>query len=100
MRRVLPTLLVASLSLALSPLIQGCKRPAPTEAAKPTQETAAAAVIPAVHFAKITEKKLPPTLDVSGSLVADETSEVASQGAGVVVSVEVDVGSRVKKGDV
>lgn len=100
MRRVLSTVLVASISLALAPMLEGCKRAGPAEKAQATQEAAPVAAAPAVRFGRITEKKLPPTLDASGSLVADETSEVASQGTGVVVSVEVDVGSRVKKGDV
>ena len=47
----------------------------------------------------MTEGKLPPSLEVSGSLAADETSEVAAPGSGVVTKVEVDVGSRVKRGD-
>lgn len=103
MRRADPRLLVALAALSLLPTLASCKRggaedeeaqPAPaTETAPPTQ------AIP-VRFAKITERKLPPTFEASGTLVADETSEVASQGTGVVVSVEVDVGSRVKKGDV
>ena len=103
MRRADPRLLVALAALSLLPTLASCQRggaegeeaqPAPaTETAPPTQ------AIP-VRFAKITERKLPPTFEASGTLVADETSEVASQGTGVVVKVEVDVGSRVKKGDV
>ncbi|WP_437969569.1 efflux RND transporter periplasmic adaptor subunit [Sorangium sp. So ce260] len=52
-----------------------------------------------MRFGKVTARPLAQTLDISGTLVADETSEVATQVAGLVVSVGVDVGSRVKKGD-
>ncbi|WP_437757953.1 efflux RND transporter periplasmic adaptor subunit [Sorangium sp. So ce1389] len=52
-----------------------------------------------MRFGKVTARPLAQTLDISGTLVADETSEVATQVAGSVISVEVDVGSRVKKGD-
>jgi RND family efflux transporter MFP subunit len=77
----------------------GCKRPAEAEKAQPAAETADSAA-QTVRFAKVTERRLPATLAASGTLAADETSEVAAPGAGVVVKVEVDVGSRVKKGDV
>lgn len=78
-------------------LLAACKRPE-ADGAKPAVEEASA--VPTVRFQKITEQKLPPTITASGTLAADETSEVASAGPGVVVKVEVDVGSRVKKGDV
>lgn len=109
MTRIIHTLLGTSarfslaLSLSLSLSLTGCKRPDADKAADKTQatpEAVAQVALPSVRFTKITEKKLPATLEASGSLVADQTSEVASQGLGVVVSVEVDVGSRVKKGDV
>lgn len=105
MRRVNPWLLNASaglaLSLSLSMALGGCKRkqeeqPHPT----PTAEAAASPTVVAARFGKIIEKKLPATLEASGTLVANETSEVAAPGMGVVTKVEVDVGSRVKKGDV
>jgi RND family efflux transporter MFP subunit len=96
------SLIATSISLALLAPLAGCKRVSSEsqEKARPTADVAAVSAAPTVRFAKMTEKKLPATLEASGSLVADETSEVASQGMGVVVSVEVDVGSRVKKGDV
>jgi RND family efflux transporter MFP subunit len=55
---------------------------------------------PSVRFAKIEERKLAPTLEVSGTLAPDESSEVAAATAGIVTKVETDVGARVKKGDV
>ncbi len=79
----------------------GCKRP---DAAGDGKAEAAAqaevAAIPGAHFAKVTERTLPATLEASGTLAADETSEVASPGPGVCTAVEIDVGSQVKKGDV
>jgi RND family efflux transporter MFP subunit len=85
--------------LCLPLLLVACKRPgAEGAAAKPAAEEASA--VPTVHFQKVVERKLPPTITASGTLAADESSEVASPGPGVVVKVEVDVGSRVKRGDV
>ncbi|MBK9267040.1 MAG: efflux RND transporter periplasmic adaptor subunit [Polyangiaceae bacterium] len=43
---------------------------------------------------------LAPTLEVSGSLAADESSEVAAATGGICTKVAIDVGVRVKKGDV
>ncbi|APR85914.1 Macrolide-specific efflux protein MacA [Minicystis rosea] len=78
-------------------LLAACKRAEP-QVEKPATEEPSAALT--VHFQKIVERKLPPTITASGTLAADETSEVASPGPGVVMKVEVDVGSRVKRGDV
>ncbi len=50
-------------------------------------------------LAEINQRKLPRTLELTGSLDADERSEVAAQTAAVVTEVKVDVGTRVKKGD-
>jgi RND family efflux transporter MFP subunit len=81
----------------------GCnKAPAqnPATAAPVTvAETAAEATVP-VQAGKVTQAKLPATLDLSGTLVADEVSEVAASAPGIVTEVMVDVGTRVKKGDV
>lgn len=84
-------------SLLLVPT--ACQRGTP-EGAKPVAASTDQAPVPVVHFKKIVEAKLPPTLAGSGTLAADETSEVAAPSSGVVIKVEVDVGSRVKKGDV
>jgi RND family efflux transporter MFP subunit len=88
---------VAVLLAALG--IAACQRP--EEGAKPAavNETAGPREKPAVRFDKVASRALAQTLDVSGTLAADETSEVASQISGAVVKVAVDVGSRVKKGD-
>jgi RND family efflux transporter MFP subunit len=96
--RLSRTLLFFSALTALL-LVPACKRADATKD-KPAADTALAAAPIEARFAKVTERKLPPTIAASGTLAADETSEVASPGPGVVVKVEVDVGSRVKKGDV
>jgi RND family efflux transporter MFP subunit len=78
----------------------GCgKKNADDKSSKAAVETTAKAT-PTVRFAKIEEKMLAPTLEVSGSLAADESSDVASATAGICTKVSVDVGVRVKKGDI
>lgn len=76
----------------------GCKKPAPTESAQAAVDAAPQTAVEA-QFAKLTIRKLPATLELSGTLAADETSEVAAATGGIVTKVLVDVGSRVKKGD-
>lgn len=84
-------------SFVLSSLA-GCKRETPPPAAAAEAKPSSAAVV--ARFGKVETKPLPSTLEVSGTLAADETSEVAAPGAGVVLKVEVDAGSRVKKDDI
>lgn len=92
--------LVAALLAALAvPTLTACKRPEADAQPSPARDTAAPRQKPAVHFGKVTARPLAQTLDISGTLVADETSEAATQVGGLVVSVAIDVGSRVKKGD-
>jgi multidrug efflux pump subunit AcrA (membrane-fusion protein) len=99
-RRAPRGLVTAGLALALAS--QGCDRGA--DKAKAVAEVAPAAAQeaapPKVRFVKVAVRPLAPGLEASGTLAADETSEVAAQAAGSVVAVEVDAGSRVKKGDV
>jgi RND family efflux transporter MFP subunit len=90
-------LLAPTLALAVVQSFAGCKKegtltgpePAATGSREPTQ----------VRFAKVETKKLPPVLEITGSLDPDEKSEVAAQFAGAVKQVYVDVGTRVKKND-
>lgn len=76
----------------------GCKKPAPGASAQPAADHVQEAAIE-TQLAKITVRKLPSMLVASGTLSADETSEVAAAAPGIVVKVLVDVGARVKKGD-
>ncbi|MEZ4314797.1 MAG: efflux RND transporter periplasmic adaptor subunit [Polyangiaceae bacterium] len=87
----------AVLSAAL--LAAGCKKPAPTENAKPAAAADQVQAAIDVKVVKVQTRKLPATLEMSGTLVADESSDVASNAAGIVTKVHVDVGTRVKKGD-
>lgn len=79
-------------------LAAGCKKPDANETAKPAADTQVETAIE-TKFTKIVLRKVPATLEASGTLVADETSEVAAPAPGIVVKVLVDVGTRVKKGD-
>ena len=93
-RTTLGALLLVSAALSAA----GCKKPAPSTNASAAADTAAAGAIEA-PFVQVVGRKLPATLEASGTLVADETSEVAAATGGIVTKVLVDVGTRVKKGD-
>jgi RND family efflux transporter MFP subunit len=97
-RRPLPRAPRTLLFLSLVLLGAACKKPAPDATAQPAAEHAAEGAIE-TQLAKITVRKLPATLESSGTLAADETSEVAAAAPGIVTKVHIDVGSRVKKGD-
>jgi RND family efflux transporter MFP subunit len=78
----------------------GCKKPDASAEAVATASPAASAAAPVgATFAKVESKTVQPRLEVSGTLDPDERSEVASQTSGTVLTVNVDIGSRVKKGD-
>ncbi len=77
----------------------GCKKPDAQPTSDKTDTNTQAAPVPA-HFAKVEERTLPPRLEVSGTLDADQQSELAAQSAGTVLIVNVDLGTRVKKGDI
>ena len=81
----------------------GCKKPEQAPKPDPSRQASAAGTAQApiaTRFAKVETRRLPRALDISGTLDADERSEVAAQAAGVALNVLVDAGSRVKKGDV
>ena len=61
--------------------------------------TAEAAPIP-VTTAQAVGREVPSFIQASGSLVADETSDVASQTSGQVVTTPVSVGALVRQGEV
>jgi RND family efflux transporter MFP subunit len=79
--------------------VAGCGKKNTDDKSKAAAQTTTQAA-PTVRFAKVEEKMLAPTLEVSGSLAADESSEVAAATAGICTKVNTDVGARVKKGDV
>lgn len=75
----------------------GCKKSEASAKKDSTPATAKPAV--AIKVQKAQTKQLPAYLELSGTLAADEQSDVATQAPGAVQEVLVDVGSRVKKGD-
>jgi len=93
MRVALPMSVLAGLVL-----VTACKKSPPTPTGPEPAASAAAPV--AVRFAKVKAENLPPALEISGTLDPDEKSEVAAQFSGAVKAVNIDVGTRVKKGDV
>jgi multidrug efflux pump subunit AcrA (membrane-fusion protein) len=92
-----PTLAGAAILALSAALGAGCRN---SEGSSVQPEaTAAARPKPAVRFQSVEKRPLPQTLDISGTLAADETSAVAAQANGIVVQILADVGARVKKGD-
>lgn len=75
----------------------GCRK-GETSTPKP-DATVTTRAKPAVRFAGVEARPLAQTLDISGTLAADETSDVAAQANGIVVQILADVGARVKKND-
>jgi multidrug efflux pump subunit AcrA (membrane-fusion protein) len=65
-----------------------------------TGETTAEAAPVAVNTARAESREVPSYVQATGSLVAEETSDVASQASGQVVSTPVNVGAFVRQGDV
>ncbi len=88
-----------AISLALGLSLAGCKK---ADQAGPTDDKASASDSApiAIHVGKVEEKTLPRRHTVSGTLDADEESELAAQASGTVLAVNADIGTRVKRGDV
>ncbi len=96
--RLTPAALAALAALAA---IEGCGRGQPSaEASKDSAPAASAAAALRVRFARAEQRSLPPVLEFNGTLDAEQSSEVATQVPGVVTKISVDVGTRVKKGEV
>jgi len=87
--------LVGALCVAFA--APGCKKP---EQAQADSDKAAGVEPVKTQFGKVEEREVPPRLDVTGTLDPDDRSDIAAQTAGVVSAVNVDIGTRVKKGDV
>ncbi|MFO0611021.1 MAG: efflux RND transporter periplasmic adaptor subunit [Polyangiaceae bacterium] len=81
--------------LAAAMVVAGCHKPDPNA----TSEKPAAREPVPVKLGKVTSKQLPRRLDVTGTLDAEERSEIAAQAGGVVLNVPIDLGVRVKRGD-
>lgn len=88
-------------SLVALAMLVGCTQPAAkTEAAKPAAAAKPTKPLLQVQTVAAAAAELPDTLELTGSLAADLQSEVAAAVPGIVREVLVDVGSRVKQGDV
>jgi RND family efflux transporter MFP subunit len=75
-----------------------CHKPEAQATSEKEQKSAAPAV--GAHFGKIAMRTLPRRLQVSGTLDPDERSEIAAQAGGIVLHAPIDLGTRVKKGDI
>lgn len=87
----------AALLVLLASGASACK---PGEKSDAVAEKKAAGAAPKkVQAAKVQVAKVQPRLSVTGTLDPDEKSELAAQTAGSVLAVHVDLGTRVKAGD-
>jgi multidrug efflux pump subunit AcrA (membrane-fusion protein) len=101
---------LACMMLAVSLLSAACGRTEPNAKAKgngPSENTNTKATADTtegapivVTTAKAVTREMPSYIQATGSLVADETSDVASQASGQVVSTPVSVGAFVRQGTV
>ena len=96
-------LLAATLAVALSGA--GCGRSEPSANAKESgaregRAAEAEAAPIAVATAVAQAREVPSFIQATGSLIADETSDVASQASGQVIATPVGVGAFVRQGDV
>lgn len=89
MNRMFATLLLTLTLAACRKGEQATKADTSTTAPRPPVQTA---------FARPETRELPMFVELSGTLAADEQSEVATQAPGVVAEVMVELGQRVKKG--
>ncbi len=96
---------IVSVMLALALLLAGCGRSeskANTKAANGNEAaagTAAEAAPIAVSTAKAVSREVPSYIQATGSLIAEESSDVAPQTSGQVVATPVGVGAFVKQGE-
>jgi RND family efflux transporter MFP subunit len=89
----------ASIFISLALGLAGCGGPKTTEAARnPTPETAAGALTVTVVPAE--SRTVAAAVQVTGSFVSREASDVAPQAAGRVTETPVDVGDFVKQGQI
>lgn len=86
--------------LALGMAVAGCKKPETAEATEASGKVRLEG-LPKVQVATaaVESGEVSRTLDLTATLMADSTSNVAGQAPGVVAEAPVDVGDNVKKGD-
>ncbi len=88
---------VVSISLFMSGCGGGAPKANPRKAAA---GTSAATTVVAVTTTKATTREVPSYIQATGSLIADETSDVAPEVSGQVVATPVSVGAFVRQGTV
>ena len=94
--RLLPVIFVFALSLACSKSEAESAR----QGKENTAQTESNAPVTTVTVDKAVAREIPALIQATGSLVADETSDIAPKTAGKVVNVSVNAGQFVGKGSV
>ena len=84
-------------SIAVSLLVAACG-PDAKDAATPQNPGVDTSI--AVTTAAVIDRELPVTITATASFVADEVSDVAAETAGAIVATPVDLGARLRRGDV
>lgn len=99
--RDLRPIIAGALLIALSIFAAGCGRSSPT-AAKESRPAKARSEIGAISVttSKAVARQVPAYIQATGSLVADETSDVAPEVSGQVIATPVNVGTFVRQGTV
>lgn len=92
---------ILSLTIIASVFSGACGKSSETPANANNAKNEAASTAPVlVTTARVESKEVPAFVQANGSLLADETSDVASQASGQVISTPVNVGDFVRQGDV
>jgi multidrug efflux pump subunit AcrA (membrane-fusion protein) len=87
--------------LALSFLLTGCGRSSSkANSAAPGKSPGKDSTVVAVTTTKAIAREVPSYIQSTGTLVADETSDVASQVSGQVIATPVNIGAFVRQGSV
>lgn len=92
---VLPVLVVTLAAVLAASCTRGNAAPEPEP-----QAAGAGGNAIVVSVARAEAQEVPLVVEVPGSFIADESSDVASEGSGVVAATPVDLGDRVSRGTV
>lgn len=100
MKRVRAKAGMAVVCAAMAASLGGCRQRATEAAGKGSPEQRSNPGVVEVASARAVSRRAPVVVEATGSFLADEAADVASEADGIVVETLVDVGRRVKKGDV